>query len=99
MVQFPFPDEAARAEIWRRAIPQAAPTDGLDVAALARLQVSGGTIRSIAVSAAFSAAADGTAIGTRHLLHAATVEYAKAERSLTSSETAALIGTGRTEAP
>ncbi len=90
VVQLPFPDEAARAEIWRRAIPAQAPTEDLDLTALARLQVSGGSIRAIAVAAAFAAAAEGSAIGARHLLHAATVEYAKAERSLTAVETAAL---------
>ncbi len=90
VVQLPFPDEAARAEIWRRTIPAEAPTEGLDLTALARLQVSGGSIRAIAVAAAFAAAAEGSAIGARHLLHAATVEYAKAERSLTAVETAAL---------
>ena len=90
VVQLPFPDQAARAEIWRRSIPAAAPTEDIDLTALARLQVSGGSIRAIAVAAAFAAAAEGSAIGHRHLLHAATVEYAKAERSLTTAETAAL---------
>ena len=90
VVQLPFPDQAARVEIWRRTIPEAAPTEELDLVALARLQVSGGSIRSIAVAAAFAAAAEGSAIGHRHLLHAATVEYAKAERSLTAAETAPL---------
>ncbi len=94
VVQLPFPDEAARAEIWRRAIPAEAPTEDLDLTALARLQVSGGSIRAIAVAAAFAAAAEGSAIGARHLLHAATVEYAKAERSLTAVETAALATRG-----
>ena len=90
VIQFPFPNEAARAEIWQRTIPAAAPVDGLDLAALGKLQVSGGSIRSIALAAAFAAAADGTPIGPAHVLHAAVVEYAKIERSLTAAETAAL---------
>ncbi len=90
VVQFPVPDESARAEIWRRSFPAAAPTEGLDPVALARLQVSGGSIRSIALAAAFAAADDGGVIGPRHVLHAAQVEYAKAERQLTDAETAAL---------
>jgi hypothetical protein len=42
------------------------------------------------VSAAFEAAAQGTGVRREHLLHAAKVEYAKAERTLTDTETAAL---------
>ena len=48
VVQFPFPDAAGRAEIWRRIFPPTLPTDGLDLVKLARLSVSGGTIRNIA---------------------------------------------------
>lgn len=92
VIQFPFPDEASRAEIWRRTLPDRAPTEGLDFNALARLQVPGGSIRSIAVAAAFAAADDQSPIRPEHILHAATIEYAKAERSLTSTEVAALAG-------
>lgn len=88
VVQFPVPDQQARAEIWRRTFPPDAPTDGLDADALARLQVSGGSIRSIALAAAFAAADDGGVIGPHHVLHAAQVEYAKAERQLTDTEVA-----------
>jgi SpoVK/Ycf46/Vps4 family AAA+-type ATPase len=41
-IQFPFPDEAQRSEIWRRVVPQATPTRGLDLKRLARLSLSGG---------------------------------------------------------
>ena len=77
VVQFPFPDEASRAEIWRRSSREATPTEGLDPVALARLQLSGGAIRAIALSAAFAAADAGTPIRPAHLLRAATVEAAK----------------------
>jgi len=90
VVQFPFPDAAQRAEIWRRTLPDAAPVDGLDVDALARLNVSGGSIRSIALAAAFAAAENGGALTPAHVLRAARVEYAKAERALTDGETEAL---------
>ena len=66
------------------------PTEALDPVALARLQVPGGSIHSIAVSAAFEAAAQGTGVRGEHVLHAAKVEYAKAERTLTDTETSAL---------
>src|SRR5262249_40921451 len=61
VVQFPFPEAAQRAEIWRRTLPPAAPLDGIDPERLAQLAASGGLIRAVALSAAFAAAEDGTA--------------------------------------
>jgi hypothetical protein len=87
-VTFPFPDQAARAEIWRRAFPAAAPTEGLDPERLARLNVAGGNIRNIALNAAFLAADAGRPIGMTHLLRATRTEYAKLERTLTDGEVA-----------
>jgi len=87
VLQFPFPGAAERAEIWRRTFPPAAPLERIDPERLARLTVSGGSIRSIALSAAFAAAEDGTAVTPAHVLRAARVEYAKAERTLTDAET------------
>jgi vesicle-fusing ATPase len=89
VVQFPFPDEAQRAEIWRRAFPPATPLD-VEPERLARLTVTGGSIRAIALSAAFAAAEDRTAVTAAHVLHAARIEYAKSERALTDTETAGL---------
>ena len=86
VVQFPFPDSAQRAEIWRRIFPAQAPTEGLDVEKLARLNVAGGNIRNIALNAAFLAADAGVAIRMSHLLHAARSEYAKQEKPLTETE-------------
>ncbi len=40
VVQFPFPDAAQRAEIWRRVFPASTPTEGLDVWKLAKLNVA-----------------------------------------------------------
>jgi hypothetical protein len=70
VVQFPFPDAEQRAEIWRRTIPADAPLDGVEPEQVARLNVSGGSIRSIALSAAFAAAEDGTPITRAHVLRA-----------------------------
>jgi vesicle-fusing ATPase len=89
VVQFPFPDVAQRAEIWRRTFPAATPLAGIEPDVLARLGISGGSIRAIALSAAFAAAEDG-AVTPAHVLQAARVEYAKAERALTDSETEGL---------
>lgn len=86
VVQFPFPDAAQRAEIWRHIFPAATPTNGLDATRLARLNLPGGNIRNIALYAAFLAAEAGDAVGMTHLLRAARVEYAKLERPLTEAE-------------
>ena len=85
-VQFPFPDAAQRAEIWRRIFPAATPTDGLDVKRLARLNVPGGNIRNIALRAAFLAAAAGQPVRMADLLDAARSEYAKIEQPLSEAE-------------
>jgi vesicle-fusing ATPase len=90
VVSFPFPSAPQRAEIWRRSFPAATPVDGIEADELARLVASGGTIRSIALSAAFAAAEDGAEVTPAHVLRAAQVEYAKAERALTDSETEGL---------
>ncbi len=88
VVQFPFPDAAQRAEIWRHIFPAGVPTAGLDWAQLARLNVSGGHIRNIAMNATFLAAEDGQAVGMQHLLQAARGEYAKLDKPLTEAEIA-----------
>ncbi|XDE62331.1 hypothetical protein AB3M80_28575 [Arthrospira platensis BEA 1257B] len=85
-VQFPFPDAKQRAEIWRRIFPSETPTDGLTVEKLARLSVSGGNIRNIALNAAFLAADAGEPVMMKHLLAAAQSEYMKLEKPLMDSE-------------
>jgi SpoVK/Ycf46/Vps4 family AAA+-type ATPase len=88
VVQFPFPDAVGRAEIWRRVLPPELPVNGLVPEKLARLGVSGGTIRNIALSAAFLAAEAGEPVRMPHILLAARTEYAKLEKPLTDSEVA-----------
>ncbi|HEV2389833.1 MAG TPA: AAA family ATPase, partial [Nitrososphaerales archaeon] len=59
IVDFPFPDEKSRAEMWRRIFPKDTPTRDLDINRLARLSVTGGNIRNIALYASFLAAGEG----------------------------------------
>jgi len=80
VVQFPFPDVAERSAIWRRAFPPATPRQDIEPERLAQLVVSGGSIRSIALAAAFAAAEDGGTVTRDHVLRAAHLEFAKAER-------------------
>ena len=86
VVQFPFPDQTQRAEIWRKIFPAKTPTDSLDIDRLARLSISGGNIRSIALNAAFAAADAGEPVRMAHLLGAARLEYEKLEKPLTHAE-------------
>ena len=90
IVQFPFPDAAARAEIWRRVFPPATPVGDLDYGRLAQLNVAGGVIRNIALHAAFLAADDVMRVEPRHILAAAHVEYGKLDKPLTAAETRGL---------
>jgi hypothetical protein len=89
VVEFPFPDEAQRAEIWRRIFPEKAPTRRLDLPALARLSLAGGTIRNAALGAAFLAADEDTEIGMGQVARAARREALKLGRPLTEAETRA----------
>lgn len=86
IVQFPFPDAAQRAEIWQRIFPASTPTKDLDMTKLARLNVTGGNIRNIALNAAFLAADAGESVQMKHLLRSSRSEYAKLEKSLTDIE-------------
>ncbi|NNJ11024.1 ATP-binding protein [Chloroflexales bacterium ZM16-3] len=88
VVSFPFPAAEQRAAIWRRAIPPHAPTAGLDYVRLARLSVSGGSIRNIALGAAFLAADAGAPLGMAHMLRAARHEFAKLDKPLPDAEVA-----------
>jgi SpoVK/Ycf46/Vps4 family AAA+-type ATPase len=91
VVQFPFPGTEQRAEIWRRIFPREAPLEGFDPQRLAQLNVTGGTIRNIALSAAFFAADEDEPIRMRHLLSAARTEHAKIEKPLTDAEVAGWV--------
>ncbi len=86
VIQFPFPDAVQRAEIWRRIFPAQTPTAGLDYAKLSRLNVAGGNIRNIALNGAFLAAEQDRPVEMGHLKQAASTEYAKLERPLSTAE-------------
>jgi AAA+ superfamily predicted ATPase len=87
VVNFPFPDAAQRAELWRRMFPPSTPTEGLDIGTLARLSIAGGNIRNIALNAAFLAAQAAEPVRMPHILRAVRSEYAKLERPLSETET------------
>ena len=79
VVEFPKPDAAAREKLWQQCFSGVAQlSDSVNLADLARrIQVSGGSIRQIAVRAAFAAAADHEKILTHHIHDAARAELLK----------------------
>jgi len=84
---FPFPDRAARSQIWQRVFPADAPRAELSFDKLAQLNCTGGTIRSIALQAAFFAAEKQyPIIDMKDILRAAKLEYLKMEKPLTDAE-------------
>ena len=82
IVQFPFPGAAQRAAIWRRIFPVATPTPALDYEGLAGIELPGGAIRNIALTAAFHAAGDGGVVTMAHLREATREEFGKLDRTL-----------------
>ena len=87
VVHFPFPDQALREAIWRSVFPARTPCAAIDYAKLARLGVTGGAIRNIALDAAFRAAELDEPVSMAHLLLAARFDAGKRERALSDVET------------
>jgi ATPase family associated with various cellular activities (AAA) len=87
-VQFPLPDEAARATIWQRVWPAETLLDpDVDVLALAaRFKLTGGNISNIGLSSAYLAAAGGHPVRMADILRATRREYAKVGRILAPAE-------------
>ena len=88
VVSFTFPEAAERECIWRGVFPQATPIKDLDWKQLAQMNIAGGSIRNIALGAAFLAADEGVPVAMSHLNRAAVREYTKLEQAMTSSELA-----------
>lgn len=86
LIDFPFPDVQHRRLIWQKAFPPETPIDGLDLDFLARLELPGGNIKNIALSAAFLAAGENSVVRMTHVMHAARREYAKIDKLVTQNE-------------
>jgi SpoVK/Ycf46/Vps4 family AAA+-type ATPase len=85
-IDFPFPDAAQREAIWSRVFPAQTPTKGLQPDRLAKLNMTGGNIRNIALNAAFLAAEAGASVEMAHVLQATRMEAVKIERPLSETE-------------
>jgi SpoVK/Ycf46/Vps4 family AAA+-type ATPase len=87
-IHFPFPDETHRRRIWERIWPKATPVaPEVDLDFMARqFKLSGGNIKNIALSAAFSAAASGSPITIHHLAQATEREFQKLGKRISTAE-------------
>lgn len=77
IVTFPFPQASEREQIWHKVFPHDTPVQDLDYPQLARLELSGGSIHNIALSAAFLAAKNNSPVTMPLVLTAARTEYRK----------------------
>ena len=88
MVHFPFPDETSRQQIWQSVWPAQTPLHpevNLDLFAQ-RFKLSGGSIKNMALAAAFLAADEGAPVGMTHLYQAVRREYQKMGKSISLEE-------------
>lgn len=83
VIKYPFPDEEHREKIWRTLIPAEAPTDDIDYTFLAnKINLAGGNIKNIIVSAAFLAAETNEPISMKHIIYASKHEMQKSGKIL-----------------
>ncbi len=82
VVNFPFPNEKSRKEIWKKIFPKSVPLGRLDFDRLAQMEVAGGNIRNIALGASIMAAEEGAPVGMAHIVGAAKEEYDKMEKPM-----------------
>lgn len=82
VIHFAFPDAGARRQIWKGIFPAQTPLDeGVDFDYLARqFEFSGGSIKNIAVAAAFMAAAEDVPVDMGHIVRAVKYETGKQGR-------------------
>ncbi|HIH44598.1 MAG TPA: ATP-binding protein [Candidatus Methanoperedenaceae archaeon] len=77
-VDFPPPEEGQRERIWGSIFPKETPVDdGVDFGFLARIALTGGSIKNVAISAAFMAADDGKIVTMEHIIRALKREFQK----------------------
>ncbi|EYB66814.1 AAA ATPase [Deinococcus phoenicis] len=80
VLNFRAPEAPERERIWRRAFPPQVDVSGVDFARLARVKLAGGNIRSVALGAAFLAAARREPLSMALLREAIRAEWRKLGR-------------------
>lgn len=86
VVNFPFPGLTERRVMWQKVFPSDTPVADLDYERLARLNLTGGNIHSVALNAAFIAASQNTTIKMPMLMMAARTEFQKLERPINEAD-------------
>jgi ATPase family associated with various cellular activities (AAA) len=86
IVNFPVPTPVERRQIWEKAFPSGVPADALDFDRLARLNLTGGNIHSVALNASFLAAGTGQSVTMPVVLEAARTEFRKLERPINEAD-------------
>lgn len=88
IIEFPFPKEKERRQIWEKIWPATTPrSQDLDLDFMARrIELAGGSIRNIALAAAFLASDDGGIVSMSHLIRATRREYQKMGKVLMDEE-------------
>ncbi|HEU5266282.1 MAG TPA: ATP-binding protein [Jatrophihabitans sp.] len=88
IIDFPEPSEALRLELWRRCLAPPVPVEpDVDLEFCARaFALTGGNIRSIAITAAYRAAANGQPISMADVIAAVQQEYRKLGRLVVEQE-------------
>ncbi len=84
VINFPFPDEGRRLELWKKMFPPEMPADtGIDFEYLAgQFELSGAAIKNTVMSAAFLAAAEDSPVNMSHILRAVSKQLSKQGRLL-----------------
>lgn len=87
VVGFPRPGEKERHEIWRRVFADDVPTSGdLDLATVARLDLTGAGIVAAAQSAALYAAREATSVSMHHVVRGLVRQYQREARVLSTHD-------------
>jgi SpoVK/Ycf46/Vps4 family AAA+-type ATPase len=94
VVNFPFPGAEDRRRLWEKVFLQqnlarnlpAPPLDGLDYERLARLNLTGGHIHSVALNACFMAADLNSSVSMPLVLQAARAEFMKLDRPVNEAD-------------
>jgi len=86
IINFPFPGVKERSLIWQKAFPPEMPTQDIDFNRLAKLNLTGGSIHNVVLTAAFLAAHAGTSVTMSVVLTAARTEFRKLDRPINEAE-------------
>ncbi|GAC1341950.1 MAG: ATP-binding protein [Ktedonobacteraceae bacterium] len=86
IVNFPFPGSAERKLIWQKTFPADTPREELNYERLARFDLTGGSIHTIVLNAAFRAAQESKPVSMQLVLSAVRAEHRKMDRQINEAE-------------